>query len=122
MSKDIMLSLAISLALTLVLEVAFFLVVRSIKGKLDKKDLLLVVLVNILTNPALVLIFRLTVLYTDANYVIHIIILLEIIATLTEGYIYKKHGDYFKLPYVFSIAANIFSFGSGLVLQYFQII
>ena len=120
MSKDILISLTFSLALTLILETGFFLTVRSIKGKFDNKDLLLVAMVNILTNPAVVLIFWLSVLYSDVNYVI-IIVPLEIFAVLTEGYIYKKHGYYFKHPYVFSVAANAFSFGTGLLLQLLRI-
>ena len=115
MSKKILLSLALSLALTLVLEVGFFLVVRSIKGKHDKKDLLLAVMVNILTNPAVVLLYWLAVLYTDLNRVI--IVPLELLAVLVEGYLYKKHGRFFKHPYLFSVAANAFSFGTGLFLQ-----
>ena len=116
MSKDIIISLMISLALTLVLEAGFFLIVRSIKGQHDKKDLLLAVMVNLLTNPAVVLIYWLAVLHTNINYVI-IIAPLEISAVFIEGYIYKKRGRYFKHPYIFSIAANAFSFGIGVLTQ-----
>ena len=121
MSKDIVISLIFSLILTLLLEAVFFLVVRSIEGKHDKKDLLLVVMVNILTNPAVVLLYWLVILYTNINYII-ILAPLEIFAVLTEGYIYKKNGRIFKHPYLFSIAANSFSFGTGLLLQLLQII
>jgi len=116
MSNDIIISLIVSLALTLILEVGFFLIVRSIKGKHDKKDLALVVMVNILTNPAVVLLYWLAILYTDINYAI-IIAPLEISAVFIEGYIYKKRGRYFKHPYIFSIAANAFSFGIGVLTQ-----
>ena len=114
-------SLVVSLAMTLVLEVGFFLIVRSIKGKLDKKDLLLVIMVNILTNPAVVLLYWLSILYTAVNYAI-ITVPLEIFAMLIEGYIYKKYGGFFKYPYAFSFGANVFSFGIGLLLQAIQII
>jgi hypothetical protein len=108
-------ALAISLILTLALETGFFFAT----GKRDKKDLLLLILVNILTNPAVVLTYWLMVLYTGWNAVI-IIIPLEIFAVLTEGFYYKKYGRCFKRPYFFSLAANAFSYGTGVLLQYFM--
>jgi len=106
-------ALAISLILTLALETGFFFVT----GKRDKKDLLLVILVNIITNPVVVMIYWLTMLHTDLNAVI-IIIPLEVFAVLTEGYHYKKYGSSFKRPYLFSLAANIFSYGTGMLIQF----
>ena len=105
-------SLGLSLALTLVLEAGFFLLV----GKRDKKDLLLLLLVNILTNPVVVLSFWLTTRYTGWNPVL-VIIPLELFAVLTEGYYYKKYGQSFKHPFLFSLAANAFSFGVGQLIQ-----
>lgn len=112
MSSALFSSLAISLALTLVLETGFFLVL----GKRDKKDLLLLVMVNILTNPLVVLLYWLTVLHREVNSVI--IIPLEVFAVLTEGFYYRKYGLHFKHPYLFSLAANAFSFGAGLLIEW----
>jgi len=106
-------ALAISLVLTLALETGFFFVT----GKRDKKDLLLVILANIITNPVVVLTYWLTVLHTDLNTVI-IIIPLEVFAVVTEGYHYKKFGRSFRRPYLFSLAANIFSYGTGVLIQF----
>jgi len=36
---------------------------------------------------------------------------------LTEGYMYKKRGQDFKRPYGFSLFANMFSYGTGVLLQ-----
>ena len=105
-------SLAISLALTLALETVFYLLF----GKRNKKDLLLVALVNILTNPAVVLIYWLAVLRAGWNSVI-VTIPLEALAILTEGYYYKKYSADFKRPYLFSLAANVFSYGTGVLIQ-----
>jgi len=105
-------SLAVSLALTLALEAGFFL----IAGKRDKKDLLLLILVNILTNPVVVLAYWLAVLYTDYHAVI-IIVPLEVFAVLVEGCFYRKYSRSFKRPYLFSLAANVFSYGAGLLIQ-----
>ena len=114
MERALLISLAVSLAMTIVLETGFFL----LTGKRNKKDLLLVVLVNVLTNPVVVLSYLLLMLYTGLNTVI-ILIPLEIFAVLTEGYYYKKYGRTFKRPYLFSIAANMFSFWTGVVIQQF---
>jgi len=105
-------ALVVSLVLTLLLETGFFLLI----GKRNKKDLLLVILVNIITNPVVVLTYLLAILYTDWNHVL-IVIPLELFAVLTEGFYYSKYGQDFGRPYSFSIAANVFSFGMGVLLQ-----
>ena len=105
-------ALGVSLALTLALETGLFL----LAGKRNKKDFLLLLLVNILTNPTVVLIYWLVAIYTEWNTVI-VIMPLEVFAVLTEGHCYKKYGCDFERPYLFSIAANIFSYGTGLLIQ-----
>ena len=117
MSYELLFALAISLILTLAFEIGIFLLILFIR-KRNKKDLLLVVLVNIITNPAVVLLYWLAALYTDWNLIM-IKIPLEILAVLTEGYYYSKYGQDFKRPYLFSITANAFSFGIGVLLQRF---
>ena len=114
MISALLTALGISLALTLVLEAGLFLLV----GKRNKKDFLLLLLVNVLTNPTVVLTYWLAALYTEWSMVI-VIIPLEVFAVLTEGHCYKKYGCDFKRPYIFSIAANIFSYGTGLLIQLF---
>lgn len=114
MTRDLVLALIISLVSTLILEECFALVA----GKRGKKDLLLVGLVNVVTNPAVVLLYWLAVLYTDLNPIV-VKAILEILAVLTEGRYYKKYGVNFSRPYLFSIAANAFSFGVGVILQKF---
>ena len=107
-------ALVVSLVLTILFETGFFLLV----GKRDKKDLLLVVLVNVLTNPVVVLSYWLAFLYTDWNLTA-VKVPLELFAVLTEGYCYKKYGRDFGRPYLFSVAANAFSYGAGVLLQKF---
>lgn len=114
MNSDLLAALALSLLLTLILELAFFL----LTGKRKKKNLLLVCLVNILTNPAVVIFYGLAILYTQVNSVI-VVLVLELSAILVEGYFYKHYGEEFPHPYGFSLAANIFSFGIGLLIQVF---
>ena len=112
MNQTLISSLSFSLLLTLVVETGFFLLF----GKRSRKDLLLLLLVNILTNPVVVLVFWLVELYTDWNTYI-ILIPLELFAILTEGYYYKKYGLSFRRPYIFSLTANMVSFGMGELIQ-----
>ena len=112
--ETLLAALVISLILTVALETGFFLIV----GKRDKKDLLLLLLANTLTNPVVVLSYWLTVLYTQWNIYI-ILIPLELFAVLAEGWLYKKYGRGFKRPFLFSIAANMVSFWLGVLIQQF---
>ena len=114
MSKELLSALAFSLILTLILEAGFF----FLAGKRNKKDLLLVILVNIITNPLVVLLYWLAVSYTAWPAVV-VIAPLELFAVLAEGYYYQKYGQDFKRPYLFSAAANMFSFGIGAIIQLF---
>ena len=112
MNAELLITLGISLALTIVLETIFFFV----SGKRDKMDFLLLVLVNVLTNPVVVLIYWLCAVYTSWNaYLIQIP--LEISAVLVEGFCFYKYGREFKRPYLFAIAVNAFSYFAGILLR-----
>ena len=123
MNGELLYALGISLTATLILETGFFLLawaldkncVLLIKAHV-KKDIILVVMVNVVTNPAVVLLYWLAALYTNLN-TIFVSAALEISAVLTEGYYYNKYGRGFKRPYLFSVAANAFSFGVGVLVQ-----
>ncbi len=112
MNQELLVALAISLTLTLFIEVCFFI----LTGKRNKKDLLLTVGVNVVTNPVVVLLFWLLALYTDWNRVA-VMVPLELFAVCTEGHYYRKYGQDFKRPYLFSVAANTVSFIIGVLLQ-----
>lgn len=105
--------LCISLGLTLALELPFALLV----GIRNKRDLLLVYLVNLLTNPPVVLIYYLFYYYTRvAGWVV--MLPLELCAVLVETYYYKTYGWGFKHPFWFSLSANAFSFFGGLLINF----
>ena len=112
MSRELLAAIAYSLSLTLLFEVGVF----FIAGKRGARDLLLVVMVNVLTNPAVVLLYWIAALYTGWNTTV-IKIPLEVFAVLIEGFYYKKYGQGFKRPFLFSISANAVSFSLGLLLQ-----
>lgn len=105
-------TLGISLGLTIVIELLFALII----GIRNRKDLLLVVLVNILTNPPVVFIYYLLYFYTAWSGML-VKIPLEILAVLVEGYYYKSFGKEFRRPFLFSLFANTISFGIGILIN-----
>lgn len=111
MQLDFLGTLLISLGLTLVLELAFCLIFK-IRGV---HNLILVVLVNILTNPPVVLINYLLIQNTPVSPIITVLIL-EAAAFLTEGFCYKHYAENIKRPYLLSFGANTFSYFSGLLI------
>ena len=164
-AADLASALAVSLLLTVAIETGFFFLV----GKRNKKDAALVILVNMITNPAVVLIYWIASYYMRMDGGITGImrmdggiasiagmgggitgimrmdggiagimrmdggiagiagiagimkaivkIALEVIAIITEGYYYKRYGQDFRHPFVFSTAANAVSFGTGLLIH-----
>lgn len=99
-----------SLLLTLLLEAAFFLLC----GKRDKKDFLLCLLLNLLTNPPVVLLYWLAALAGASRWAAAAV--LEACAILAEGWGYRRYGRQFGHPLLFSLLANAFSYGVGLLL------
>lgn len=106
-------SLFISLMMTLALELPFCIAMKVRR----KKDLLLAVLVNVLTNPFVVLTYHLTSFYTNWNRVM-VVGILEVGAVVVEGVCYQKFGDKIKHPYALAIGANLFSYFTGLLINY----
>lgn len=105
-----------SLVLTIILEEIFALII----GVRSRKDLCLICLVNIITNPAVVFLYYLTHYYTVWNSII-ITIILEGMAILTEAIYYRKYGRLMGgnnlKAFIFSIGANLFSYGSGFLIS-----
>ena len=105
-------TLGISLVLTIILELIF----AFIAGIRNKKDFMLVTLVNILTNPPVVLAYYLFTYYTMWNKVL-ILLPLEILAVLAEAYYYQSYGKNIHHPLLFSLFANGFSFVMGAFIS-----
>ena len=99
-------ALLVSLLLTLLLECAF----AFVAGARTPRRLLLVVLVNVLTNPIVVLLCTLfpSPLLTAV---------MELAAVLTEGAIYRARADWLRRPFLFSLAINAFSYLTGLLIN-----
>ena len=101
------------LILTILIEtlVAFILGYR-------KKDLLNIILVNIITNPIVVTI----PVYFNIKYGINerniSLIILEIITLFTEGFIYKKYLNNKRInPFILSLLLNLASYCLGLFIN-----
>lgn len=114
---ELMWMFLVSLGLTLVIEllVAWLFGIRSPKG------ILLVALVNILTNPAAVAcVWGAGVLYREIPRIV-VEIIVEVIVLLVECGIYKsfsqKEEYHLKKVYLFAFLANFASWGTGLVFQ-----
>lgn len=105
---DVAWSLCVSLALTVLIEEA----VALLYGIRRKKDLLLVFMVNLFTNPLVVLLY-----YLLPGSRIPVVFLLEAFAVLTEAYYYRSYGEKIRRPFAFALLANVVSYGSGLALN-----
>ena len=110
---NIPLTMVVCLSLTIVIEtlLAFIIEVR-------KKDLLFVVLAQVVTNPIVVTVpYLIFILFGYRNYLISIYIL-EVLAFLIEGLIYSKTLKRKKInSYVLSLILNICSYGFGLLMN-----
>lgn len=110
MEYKLLLSLAVSLALTLLIELAFALL-RRIRGR----ALAVVVLSNCLTNPPVVLLHALVKAHTSLP-VLPVVIVLECAAILVEWRCYSAATDIPK-PFLFSLQANALSYLLGCLIQ-----
>ena len=111
--NELPLIMLICVSSTIVIE----LIMSLLLGIRNKKDILNVILVNIMTNPLVVSILMYITYYRLFNTTISIIIL-EILVILTEGFTYKKVLTFDKInPYVLSLILNISSYFIGRVLN-----
>lgn len=102
---------AISLGLTLLLELLLARLCR-----LQGRDYLLVILVNILTNPAVVYLDMVCgALLPNGRDLWQIP--LEAAAIATEGFCYARFARSVRRPWMFSLVANLFSYGCGLLIS-----
>ena len=111
--NSIVRSMIICLICTVVIEVIVALILRV----RDKKDLINVVLVNILTNPLVVSISLYVHICYGYRYYRLSMIILEILVLIIEGFIYKKVLKRNINPYLLSLVLNASSYGLGLIIN-----
>ena len=108
--KDIPKIMTICLLLTIVVEIifAYLLKVRN------KKDFVNIILVNVVTNPIVVIIPIFINFNFGSLYYYISLVILEILAIIVEGLLYKMFLNYNKInPFLLSIILNILSYISG---------
>lgn len=105
-------NLAVSLALTLLLEEGFAL----LWGLRGRRELALVALANCLTNPAVVLLRRTAAVLWRWNPV-PATLLLECGAVLAEWRCYRAFSEEIRRPFRFALLANLVSCITGLVIH-----
>ena len=109
--NSVFVSLGISLLLTWLLESVAYLFVK------DKclHDYIVLLLVNLVTNPVVVLI-SVSTSFSGAKD-IALTAVLEVSAVLCEWLLYKNCAKNIRHPFVFALCANLFSYFTGLILQ-----
>lgn len=104
--------LALSLFLTLVLEGLF----AFCWGLRRRRELTVVALVNILTNPPVVLLYH-TFVSLFGWSAVAVTAVLECTALLVEWLCYRSCSEDLKRPFVFALLANAFSYGVGCIIN-----
>ncbi len=84
----------------------------------NKKDILNIILINIVTNPLVVTIPTYMLVKYNYNTSIISLIILEILTLLVEGYTYLKVLEYKKInPFLLSLILNTSSYLLGEVIN-----
>ena len=105
-----------SLILTIIIEV----IAGIIIGIRNKKDILNIILVNIITNPIVNIVPICLNIYIGLKARNISLYTLEVVVLITEGLIYKKVLDYKKInPFIISLILNLSSYGVGIILNSF---
>ncbi len=102
------------LIITIIIEV----VVGLILGIRDKKDILNIVLVNIMTNPVVVSVPVLVLLLYGTSARWWTLFSLEVLTVIVEGFVYYKFFNYKKINgFLVSLILNLLSYGIGELLN-----
>lgn len=106
-----------ALPISLLLTLAFELFYSRLWGLREKRDVLLVILVNVLTNPVVVfVVYYVRIRRLPVNYGI-VTVVMEAFAVITEALIYQKYARTIDRPWLFSLSANAFSFAVGELIN-----
>lgn len=105
-------SLITSLALTVILELSL----ARLLGLRDPRDFLLILLVNVVTNPLVGLIFDLWFFQQHSLPPWYLIAPVELTVVLVEGLLYRGrlHFEQWN-PFVLSLMLNLISYTGGIV-------
>ena len=107
-------SLIISLLLTLIIETftSVFLGIR------EKRDIGIVIIANIITNPIVVYISNCLNIFTSKSVFYVGVLILEVLAIIVEFWIFKKYLKYNKKsPFIISLINNFVSYNLGNIIN-----
>ena len=108
-------NMLISLTITVIIEI-----IIAMLWKLRlKSDFETVVLVNLLTNPLIVFCVLSIRFWTGNAPALGLVLGMEMIVWIVEGWIYRFKLIGLNRPYAFAISANIASYGIGCIINYF---
>lgn len=114
--NDLPIIMCYCLIITIVLEVS----ISFILGVRDKKDILNILLVNLLTNPLVTSIPILVLVTIGWKERIIMLIILELLTLFIEGFIYYKTLIFKKInPYLLSLILNGSSYIIGEIINNF---
>ena len=105
--------MAISLAMTLVLELGY----ARLWGVRGGHDLMLTVFVNVLTNPIVVFVIYYSRIKRFGGNRGLLTAGLEIFAVVTEALLYRRFSRSIRRPWLFSLSANAFSYAVGELIN-----
>ncbi|MDD7465417.1 MAG: hypothetical protein PUK59_04170 [Actinomycetaceae bacterium] len=105
-------SLVINLSITLVCE----LIVAFIWGMTKIRSIIVVILVNLITNPLLNLIMVTLSFSSMGRDSLWLLLLFEPAVFLLEGYLYQRTIADIPHPFLFSFAANMASASVGMLI------
>lgn len=105
--------LTVSLTLTLLLELGF----ARLWGLRERRELLLVLLANCLTNPPAVLLHYLSTHFWGFPSPVSAAVL-ECAAVLIEWRIFRAGSKALRHPFRFALLANALSFGAGCAINF----
>lgn len=113
---EILSSFAVSLGLTLLIELSL----AALFKVRTKRGLLIVLLANVLTNPAVVFLCMALGPFLGKFY-LPFQLLAEAVAVFVEAYVYRQFQADLRAslrPFLLSLVLNACSYGAGLVLNY----
>jgi len=111
---ELIVSLFYCLSLTIMIE----LIIAIIFGIRDKKDIYLVILAQVLTNPVVVLTTTFASLKFSYTVYIIIVAIMELLAIIVEGLLYKNYLKKQTInPFAFALFLNMISFIMGFVIS-----
>lgn len=113
--NDLPIIMLYCLVITIVIEVIGALLI----GVRDKKDILNVILINLVTNPLVTSIPIFMLVYYGFKERVIMLIILELLTFIGEGFIYSKTLVFKKVnPYLLSLILNLLSYGVGEFVNY----